>query len=93
MRPCRIEGCDQEVKNESRSGICPQCSSSLYYWQKKRPAQVLARRGKLKKYTARLGEWFNDDGKREKPTKVEPKGNHKSARARAERRPPNATTH
>lgn len=93
MKPCSIEGCDQEVKNESRSGMCHQCTSSLYYWQKKRPAQVLARRGRLKKYTNRLGEFFNDDGKREKPQQARVRGNARSARARAERRPANATTH
>jgi hypothetical protein len=89
MRPCCIEGCDQEVKLTSRSGMCTQCSSSLYYWAKKRPAQVLARRARLGKYTNRLAEFFNDEGKREKPRPQKGRGNHISARARAESRPRN----
>jgi hypothetical protein len=93
MKPCAIDGCDQEVENSSRSGTCHQCRSSLYYWQRKRPAQVLVRRGKLKKYTNRLAEFFNDEGKREKPKRESVRGNARSAKSRAERRPANATTH
>lgn len=64
---CRIEGCEEHVGHKSRSGICSQCTSSLYYWSKRSAARVLKRRSQLGKYTSRLGEFFDDDGKKAKP--------------------------
>jgi hypothetical protein len=85
MKPCKIVGCDHEVKNESRTGICQQCRSSLYYWSKKRPAQVLIRRGKLHKYTNRLKEFFDEKGHQQKAKPAKPR------KPRAEGRPANTT--
>lgn len=91
MKPCKIEGCDNEVKDEARTGVCHQCQASLYYWARKRPAQVLIRRGKLRKYTNRLGEFFDDKGQKQQAKPQKGGGNKRSARARSERRPPDTT--
>jgi hypothetical protein len=51
---CAIEGCVNEISKRSKLTICQLCRSGLYYWLKKRPAQMLERRRKLTMYGARL---------------------------------------
>lgn len=58
---CATTTCDNEA---GKTGYCKNCRSSWYYWKKKRPAQVLVRRGKLTLYKNRLGEFFDDEGKK-----------------------------
>lgn len=65
MRTCCINGCEEQVPDKRRNLMCSQCASSLYYWQKRRPAQVLRRRANLTKYKARLEVFFDDDGKKQ----------------------------
>jgi hypothetical protein len=56
-------GVDFETQREDIH-LCQACRSARYYWKKKRPAQILFRRGRLKVFGARLAEWFDGDGKK-----------------------------
>jgi hypothetical protein len=53
-KQCVIEGCTNEVTGKTRSTLCSLCRHGLYYWLKKRPAQVLERRRKLTMWGGRL---------------------------------------
>lgn len=53
LLPCTIEGCPETTYHR---GPCRKCKSGLYYWKKKRPAQRLARIGRLKVFQHRIEE-------------------------------------
>ena len=61
MRQC-IHGCGNLVKKGSKLNECVQCRHALYYWRKKRPAQIIHRRQKLNVYASRLDEHFGTKG-------------------------------
>jgi hypothetical protein len=56
-------GVDFETQREHIT-LCQACRSARYYWKKKRPAQILFRRGRLKVFSSRLVEWFDGDGRK-----------------------------
>lgn len=62
MADC-IHGCGNEVRKGSRLSECHVCRHALYYWRKKRPAQVLKRRTNLRVYGSRLDEHFDTSGR------------------------------
>lgn len=53
-KPCAIATCDGTVSFKARCEICPACQSLFYYWERKRPAEVVRRRANLRKYSDRL---------------------------------------
>lgn len=63
---CSIEGCGNEYKTRKEGGneLCPACRSSQYYWRKRRPAQILFRRGRLTVWGNRLDFWYTKEGKK-----------------------------
>lgn len=91
MKACAIDGCDEEVREDSKSGLCHVCRASVYYWVKKRPAQVLVRRRKLTKYQSRLTEFFDDKGHRAKAKAAPEKPGKRPRLKRSDRRPADAT--
>jgi hypothetical protein len=58
-----IHNCGNTIKKSSRLNECHNCRSALYYWRKKRPAEIVARRIKLDVYASRLEEHFDVRGK------------------------------
>lgn len=52
MAKCETENCSNE--RTSRSTFCANCRSSFYYWSRKRTAQIVERREKLKLYASRI---------------------------------------
>jgi hypothetical protein len=58
---CIIENCGNELSERSTLEICPTCRSSLYNWRKRKPAAVIERRKRLRKYDARMSTIVNDD--------------------------------
>lgn len=54
--PCATAGCPNTLGPNARSEFCPNCRSSWGYWNKKRPAQVVLRRGKLRLFSSRMDE-------------------------------------
>ena len=58
-----IHGCGNTVSPQSRLNECKTCRHALYYWRKKRPAQIIQRRMNLNIYGSRLDEHFNTVGK------------------------------
>lgn len=76
---CDIEGCDEEIKPGSKLPTCHLCRASIGSWGKRRPAEVLARRERLKKYDCRMATLVDDQGRKVKSSKVV---NIESARAR-----------
>jgi ribosomal protein L34E len=64
-KTCETPECAAEFETKRDDiHLCPACRRSLYYWKKKRPAQVLFRRGRLKVFAARLGDWFDGQGRK-----------------------------
>jgi hypothetical protein len=62
---CDTQDCCVEFETQrDEIVLCQACRSARYYWKKKRPAQVVFRRGRLKVFSARLVEWFDGDGKK-----------------------------
>lgn len=57
---CSTLNCGNELKPNSQLDTCQTCRSSLYYWRKKRPAEVLDRRRRLRKYDDRLDTLIGD---------------------------------
>jgi hypothetical protein len=53
---CVIEGCDQPISSRARSPVCHLCRANLGHWAKRRPAEVLHRRQRLKLFTNRMDE-------------------------------------
>ena len=64
-RTC-IHNCGRSIKPGSKLNECHTCRAGLYYWRRKRPAQVVERRHKLNVYASRLDEHFNTTGKEAK---------------------------
>ena len=52
---CSIAGCEEEASSPA-GGPCRKCRSGLYYWKAKRPAERLARRGRLIVFQHRIEE-------------------------------------
>lgn len=62
---CETAECGEEFETKRDDiSLCEKCRRAMYYWKKKRPAQVLFRRGRLKVFTSRLLEWFDGDGRK-----------------------------
>ena len=63
---CDTDGCGREYQTRADNPRheCDACRSSFYYWKKRRPAQILYRRGKLQLFANRLNEWFDKEGKK-----------------------------
>lgn len=57
---CETINCGNELSGRSQLTTCQTCRSSLYYWKKKRPAEVLDRRRRLHKYDDRLTVLIGD---------------------------------
>jgi hypothetical protein len=54
MAVCCIPGCDNELSTRTRLRTCATCRQSLHSWERRRPAEILERAQRLKKYTARM---------------------------------------
>jgi hypothetical protein len=50
---CAIAGCSGNVDCPTM-GICKACYSSMYYWSRKKPKEMLVRAQNLTKYEARM---------------------------------------
>ena len=63
---CTVVGCNSSFRTRAEGGAteCPACRSAHYYWRKRRPAQIVYRRERLRVFTNRLTEWFDKDGKK-----------------------------
>ena len=59
-RRCAIDRCENDISDRSKLDICPTCRSGLYYWRKRRPAEILERRRKLTMYDARLATMVDE---------------------------------
>lgn len=66
---CVIPNCGEAIKPGSKLSVCHVCRSSLYSWNKRRPAEVLDRRLRLHKYDARMAT-IVDDSELEKRSRV-----------------------
>lgn len=55
-RPCEnaSAGCDGEVSKNAESRACTNCRAAVSRWMKRRPAEILERRRKLRMYDHRL---------------------------------------
>jgi hypothetical protein len=54
MPTCCIPGCDNELAPKARLRTCATCRQSLHAWERRRPAEILERAHKLKKFSARM---------------------------------------
>lgn len=80
---CIIAGCDEEIAEGSRLDTCHLCRASINSWNKRRPAEVVARRERLKKYDCRMATLVDDAGVKVKDL---PKNVVSIGKARAMRR-------
>jgi hypothetical protein len=64
LTTCSTPACGEEFSTKVDHKLCPKCRASLYYWKKRRPAQVLFRRGRLAVFSSRLSNWFDGDGRK-----------------------------
>lgn len=53
MSGCNIEGCDNDIQCPTM-GICKACYSTMLYWSKKKPKEMLTRAQKLTKFQSRM---------------------------------------
>lgn len=59
---CIIAGCDEAIDPGSKLDTCKLCRASINSWNKRRPAEVVARRERLKKYDCRMATLVDDEG-------------------------------
>lgn len=60
--PCNVDGCDGVVGEQSITGLCKKCYSSLLTWSKNKSAtQRIKRAQQLKLYESRLCYLLPDD--------------------------------
>lgn len=53
---CATDHCDEIIAERSQKLYCKNCRSGMYYWSKKKPAQVEYRSRQLIKLGARIRE-------------------------------------
>ena len=53
---CVILGCGEPLSARSRLPMCPNCRALIGSWKKRRPAEGLERRRRLRKYDNRMAE-------------------------------------
>ena len=58
---CAIEECGEELSANSRMETCPNCRSTQYRWNSRRPAQIVERRRKLALYSNRMDTFFEKE--------------------------------
>jgi hypothetical protein len=51
---CEVEECGNRLPEGSELTTCWQCRAGFRYWRKKKPAEVMLRRRRLRKYQDRL---------------------------------------
>jgi hypothetical protein len=51
---CLIDNCDEDLRPGSRLAICEKCRATMHRWRKRSPADVMARRSRLAKYSDRM---------------------------------------
>ena len=60
--------CANEVSPKSRFADCPTCRASIGGWVRRKAHDILKRRTRLSKYTARMTEVLDRKGLKFKPT-------------------------
>jgi len=66
-KQCIIDKCLNTLPADSKHEACALCRGSLYYWNKKRPAEIVERRRKLTMYNGRLDHFYGTKGNKVKP--------------------------
>jgi hypothetical protein len=64
MKVCKVEACENTLKDSDKHDHCKNCRANFYYWGKKRkrPAEVLYRRARLRLFNDRLSLVMEERG-------------------------------